>query len=317
MISVVIPTLARRDALTRCLQRLATQTDPDMETILVLDQAAPDPDAGARALAAAGLRDARLLQADRPGASAARNTGWRAARGDVVVFLDDDVLADPGLVTAHRAIHDARPEPSVGAIGMMRWASGLKVTPFMRWIEDGIQFDYTALRDRQETGWWHLYTCNCSLKRSALAEVGGLDATGFPFGYEDLDLARRIDEAIGLTLVVARDATAEHEHTMTLEQWTHRVRRIAPSERRFVARYPDAKPHFHDMFAHAAAAPAVRGRAARLVGLLPRKGRLGISVWMHAEQWWSQQLAPHFLEAWEAAAGEDPGPPPVKEPLHA
>lgn len=314
-LSIVIPTLGRRATLDTCLARLAAQdTDAPFEVLLCADAAAEDPDGLARRLEQAGLPDARLVRAARAGASEARNAGWRAASAPVVLFVDDDVLADPGLVAAHLRAHAAHPSPALGVLGFVRWASSLRVTPFMRWIEDGLQFDFVALRGRDRTGWWHLYTCNCSIKREALAAVGGLDATGFPFGYEDLDLGRRLHDAMGFELLVARDATAEHEHAMTLEQWRTRVGRIARSERRWVARYPDSPAHWHDRLSAAAAQPALAGRAARLTRWVPRRTPwLGPLVHGHAQGWYAQQLATPFLRAWDEAADEDPGPPPAIE----
>lgn len=314
-IAVVIPTAGRRDTLRACLRRLAAQDDRDFELVLVADALADADRVRGMLDGTPGLPAARLLQADRPGASCARNTGWRATGAPVIVFLDDDVLPDPGLVGAHRAVHDADPAPGTGALGGMRWAAGLPVTPFMRFIEDGLQFDYGVVEDLEATGWWHLYTCNVSLKRAALAAVGGLDETGFPFGYEDLDLGRRIDAATGLRLVVARAAGAEHDHLMTLEQWRERIRRIAWSERRFVTRYPDVAPHFHDRLDAVRREPVMRGWQARVAPRVPYGvPRLGPWLWHHAGRWYAQQLVGPFFDAWDAAAGEaDPGPPPVPD----
>ncbi len=189
----------------------------------------------------------------------------------------------------------------------------------MRFIESGYQFDYGALRDRAETGWWHLYTCNVSLKRSALQRVGGLDPTGFPFGYEDLDLGRRIDDAIGLTLLFERSASAEHDHAMSLEQWRTRIRRIAWSERRFVTRFPDVDPFFHDRLSPAASAPPMRGRT-RATGPV-RAGEDPVArkrLQTVANHWYTQQLATPFLEAWHAAAADaDPGAAAAPRPQAA
>lgn len=312
--SVVIPTLGRRPVLRTCLERLAAQDDRDFEVVLVADAAA---DLGTVETLAAvhEIPGLRVLHAPRPGASCARNTGWRAATTPVVLFLDDDVLAGPGLVRAHRAVHDERPGCGVGVLGPTSWRKGLRVTPFMRFIEDGFQFDYEALRERDETGWWHLYTCNVSLKRTALERVGGLDETGFPFGYEDLDLGRRIHDTLGLTLVFAREAAAEHDHAMSLEQWRGRIKRIAWSERRFVTRFPDVAPHFHEALALARSEPPMRGRTARLSGRVPHATPwLGAYLQHQADRWFAQQLAGPFFEAWEAAAADaDPGPPPTPD----
>jgi len=303
-LSVVMPTLGRRMTLPRALARLRGQ-EGLLEVLLAADAEA-DRDGVEHAWSAAGL-PGRLVRGATPGASAARNEGWRAARGAVVLFLDDDVLAEPGLAAAHAREHAADPAADLAVLGGVRWADDLRVSAFMRWIE-GLQFDFAAMEPGALTGWWHFYTANASVKRAALEQVGGFDARGLPFGYEDLDVAKRAR----LRVRYVPTAAAQHEHAMTLEQWRGRVERLAWSERRFVARHPEVAPFFHDRFAAAPVAPRARGRAARVVDLVPeRVPRLGPLVHDVARLYWEQELAERFLAAWRRAGEGAPGPPPA------
>ncbi|HEV2753286.1 MAG TPA: glycosyltransferase family 2 protein [Solirubrobacteraceae bacterium] len=313
-LSVVIPTLGRRPALARALARLRGQ--PALGEVLLVADAQADHAAVERTWKAARL-PGRLLHAGRPGASAARNAGWRAARGAVVLFLDDDVLVETGTLGVHARAHTEHPAEADAVLGGVRWADGLRVTAFMRWVERGLQFDFAALAPGQITGWWHFYTAHASVKRSLLARAGGFDEEGLPFGYEDLDVAKRMAEAGGLRLRHLPAARAEHEHAMTLEGWRAQVARIAWAERRFVARHPEVAPFFHDRFA-AVSGLRPRGRAARVVDLVPA-GLPGLGPRVHAaaRAYWEHELAAAFLAAWEAAAGEHPGPPPRPETLAA
>ena len=47
----------------------------------------------------------RVIEQENRGLAGARNTGYRAAEADLVLFLDDDMLCDPQLVAAHVAAH--------------------------------------------------------------------------------------------------------------------------------------------------------------------------------------------------------------------
>jgi len=90
MISIVVSTRDRQDMLERCLDALSVQIQ-DFE-VLVVDQGdltATIPD------------DPRFrLIVDRErGLSAGRNAGARAAKGDIISFIDDDAVPDPGYVT--------------------------------------------------------------------------------------------------------------------------------------------------------------------------------------------------------------------------
>ncbi len=297
----MIPTLGRTAALGDVLAGLAAQRGPlrDAEVLVALDAVAPpgDPLGFERA---SGL-PLELLRAERPGASAARNAGWRRASGALVLFLDDDIVPAPELVAKHLAWHDRHPAAEVAVLGLVRWSPRVTVTPFMRWLEMGVQFDYGAI-DGVEAGWGRLYSCNVSLKRALLELVGGFDEVAFPFGYEDLDLGCRLADH-GLRLLLNRAAVGYHLKTETLAGWSRNLRRIAIAERQFVARHPEVPAYFHERFLAAAAAPPVGGRWARLARVIaPAVPWLGPRVWHSFDALCWQRLAPEFLAAWDAGA---------------
>jgi glycosyltransferase involved in cell wall biosynthesis len=268
------------------------------EVLVVADASAPDPDA---VRAAVGERpyETRVLQGATPGASANRNLGRHLATSPIVLFIDDDTLPEPQLVSEHLAWHRRFPADEVGVLGHVRWARELSVTPFMRWLEDGVQFDYPNI-DGIEAGWGRFYTANVSLKRSFAERVGDFDEKRLPFGYEDLDLAYRASK-LGMRLVYNRRAVVEHLRHMDLELWRKRVRRTAVAERQFVRLHPEIDPYFHRMFSAAAAARPARGRGVKLARFIPRwVPLLGTRVWDSVGAFYRQQLAPHFLAAWEA-----------------
>jgi len=301
-ISVVIPTLGRRGLLRRVLDRLDEQTAAAhrFEVIVVADAKHPGIEELDRLIADRRYR-VRRLQANLPGASAARNTGWQAAEASLLLFIDDDILPEARLVDEHLAWHQRHCSPEVGVLGRVRWASELRVTPFMRWLDHGIQFDYSAIAGI-EAHWGHFYTANASVKRLLVQRVGGFDEQRLPFGYEDLDLALRMHRRGGLRLLYNRAAVAEHVHPMDLGYWKHRVTRIAVSERRFVEIHPDVPPYFYEMFSTAAARPRVTGGGARVARFVPRRlPTLGPRVWSRADAFYRQALAPSFLQAWHAA----------------
>jgi glycosyltransferase involved in cell wall biosynthesis len=275
------------------------------EVLVASDAADPDPSATARATAAGPL-EAQHVSATTPGAAAARNAGWRKASGGLILFLDDDVLPEPHLLEEHLAWHEGHPEDELGVLGLVRWARELKVTPFMRWLEQGIQFQFP--RSAGDAGWGRFYTANASVKRRLLDRVDGFDEVAFPFHYEDLDLAYRMFK-LGFRLLYNPRASAEHLHATTLEQYKTRIAGIAPAELRFVRKYPEVRPFYYDTFADAIRIPPARGRSARLARFV-QKGvpLLGPLVWRSLDHSYKQALAPTFLEAWEAAGGGDHRP---------
>jgi hypothetical protein len=307
-LSVVIAT-SGRDSLRTALARLR---HPGAEVIVVggVDCA---PGLVEGIVADAAPPGTRVLPSEYLGPTGKRELGWRAAGAPLVCFIDDDVLADPGLLDAHLAVHRAHPDPELAVLGRVRWAREIHVTPFMRWLERGPLFDYAALDAAYaagvtDAGWGRFCTANISLKRELLERVGGFDTEHFDFLYEDVDLGKRLHEQAGLQLRYHPAASAEHLSRPDLPGWTARMAVLADAERRYVRCHPDQPPFFHDFFLRAAARPPARGRGARLARLVPRETPwLGPQVWASAEAVWAQTLGAAFLQAWRAAEA-DAGP---------
>lgn len=306
-LSVVIPTLGGHRPLARVLDLLEQQTTGGaaFEVLVVADAGVEDVSAVASSVGSRPFA-VRRLQARAPGASAARNHGWRAADADLILFMGDDILAGRSLLARHIASHRRHPGEDVGVIGHVTWARELRLTPFMRWLERGPQSGFGSIRGN-EARWWHFYTTNASVTRSMLERVGGFDED-FPFLYEDTDLAKRMEDA-GCRLLYDREARAEHLHPATLDEWRTRVALVAAAEHRFVRKHPDAAPYFYNLFTRDRAAPAKRRAAARLAGVVPRSlPFLGPRVWASAASSYRHELAPAFLDAWASAEEEAAGP---------
>jgi GT2 family glycosyltransferase len=303
-LSVVISTLGNYPGLKRVLDRLESQdAEPgSFEVLVVNDVADPEPAAVDRAV---GTRPypVRRLTGTRPGLSANRNTGWAAAEAPLVLFTDNDTLAERQLISEHLAWHRQHPAEEVGVLGHVRWAREIRVTPFMHWLDHGMQFDYPNI-EGIEAGWGRFYGANVSVKRSFVERVGGFDAERLPYLYDDLDFGYRADKH-GLRLLYNRQAVVEHLREMDLSYWRDRMSQVAHAEREFVRLHPDVDPYFQRMFSAAAALPPARGRGRHLIRFIPRSMPwLGPRVWRSADLYYRQALAPEFLAAWEKDSPE-------------
>jgi GT2 family glycosyltransferase len=307
-LSVVVPTLGDHGRLAQVLDGFERQdaVPGSFELVVVADRAEPDPEA---VRAAVGRRDypVRLLTGERPGASSNRNVGWRAARAPIVLFTDNDTVPVPRLIAEHTAWHQRFPAAEVAVLGLVRWPRGLRVTPFMKWLEHGVQFDFDSISGT-EASWAHVYTANLSVKRSFLHRVGGYDERRLPYLYEDLDWGYRAREH-GLRVMFNRRAVVDHWRPMTVATWQARAPALAAGEWQFCRLHPDVPPWFQPMFANAAALPAGGRRSAAVVRFVPRRTPwLGPIVWGRAALHWCQAIAPHFLAAWERASADSGGP---------
>lgn len=185
-ISVVVATRNRPAQLRDCLVALAAGTAAGDEVIVVDScSSSPATDQVARSLGA------RLLRCERPGASLARNTGWRAAAHDVVAFVDDDVRVSPGWAHAVRAAAAAHPDRAffTGRIGLLAEEQGGERPVALFDEEVAFDIDGAAV-----DGFGH--GANLVVRRPALDAVGGYDealgpGTTHP-SAEDLDLVDRL-----------------------------------------------------------------------------------------------------------------------------
>ncbi|MEJ8566438.1 glycosyltransferase family 2 protein [Elongatibacter sediminis] len=113
-VSVIIPSYCRPGPLRRCLQRLREQTYPTgrFEVIVVDDGSNPPLDDVAASLR--DLLDITLMRQKNSGPAAARNRGAAEARGELLLFTDDDCLPDPGWIEAFAQSHTRTPLALLG-----------------------------------------------------------------------------------------------------------------------------------------------------------------------------------------------------------
>ncbi|NHN46552.1 glycosyltransferase family 2 protein [Halostella sp. JP-L12] len=106
-LSVVITTYDRQDDLVECLRSLSSQFDPPEEVIVVDDG---DVDTTQQRLSNEDLESVELVSGKGTGLPAARNAGIEAATGDVVAFVDDDVILPSNWTQELRRTYERFPE---------------------------------------------------------------------------------------------------------------------------------------------------------------------------------------------------------------
>ncbi|MEU8247516.1 glycosyltransferase [Nonomuraea sp. NPDC048916] len=105
-VSVIVPAHGGQDELDLVLAALARQTYPGALTeVIVVDNGSAPP----LRLPRVHPPGTRLLVCEAPGRASARNAGLAAATGDVIHWLDSDVLLTPGAIEAHMRWHHVAP----------------------------------------------------------------------------------------------------------------------------------------------------------------------------------------------------------------
>ncbi len=196
-VTVVVCTRDRPRELERCLDALAGQQYARFD-ILVVDNGSGDSVAeSCRARGAACIREPH------PGLTHARNLGARAARGEIVAYLDDDAIAEPGWLAA---LVRAFAEPRVAAVAghtryMKARGDSLDMTGEDAHHEGRVR--ERRIVDRATPDWF------------TLACFGGIgDGNTMAFRRAVLTSAVRFDERIGRGRLI--DGGDEHVAFMSL-----------------------------------------------------------------------------------------------------
>lgn len=131
-ITIIIPTIAgRQDSLAQVLKGLEAQTAGTgaFDVILIQDGPGLPPPPST-------LLPLRVLSHDRNrGLAAARNTAIDAVQTELAMFIDDDIIPDPGVVAAHLAFHERHRDPMVMGAGRVTWEGHPRYNGLMDWTE--------------------------------------------------------------------------------------------------------------------------------------------------------------------------------------
>ena len=213
LISVIVTTFNREDALDAVLRSLARQIDRDFEVIVADDGS----DSGTAGLvdswkAKFGLRLEHVWHADRGfRAAEIRNRAIMAARGSYCIFLDGDCIVRPDFVGMHRRLA----EPGGFVTGnrvllspdLTKAVLREKQTPetwsAARWLAERwrggvnrlsalLHLPLGFLRRIRQHAWQGARSCNLAIWRSDLDRVDGFDADYSGWGKEDSDIIVRL-----------------------------------------------------------------------------------------------------------------------------
>jgi serine O-acetyltransferase len=206
-ISVIVATHNRPDAIVKLAGMLAQQDfDPDDFELVVVDDASDKP--VAPLLTASPMpHHVQILRIPHGGRAVARHCGALPARGDILVFLDDDMQVPPGFVAAHAAVH--RRVPRAVALGHIQSIGEVGAMPLFERFNARYQerFDTAVLAgDRMPRG-CNLRSANASMRQADYFSVGGFDAS--LRRSEDRDLGIRLEQS-GCKIVCVEEARSVH-----------------------------------------------------------------------------------------------------------
>ncbi len=217
LLSVVIPSMNKVDLLTQTLTAVQQQDigrSADWEVVVVNDGST---DGTADFLAGQEDWERPRLQIVTPpanvGRARARNLGARAAVGKYLLFLDDDIVAPPGLLKAHLDVLEQH--RNCGTIGYAVTDPALI---------DGLHFRYldsrgTARLPVGRAPARFFVTQNAAVPREAFLAIGGFDEEFSAYGFEDMEVAFRLEDHCELSFYALPEPVPRHVHHHTAAEY--------------------------------------------------------------------------------------------------
>jgi glycosyltransferase involved in cell wall biosynthesis len=222
-VSVVVPTYNRGPKLRNTLECLLRSdlAGIDQIELIVVDDGSQEPASKAlEGLEPLPLIALRSLRQPNRGAGPARNAGFRVATGEMVLFLDDDILSPPDLIAKHIAAH----KKTAGAVifGNCPIIKPERSTPIFRYIQKKWYEDIAP--DAPEFIPHTAASGNLSIMRSDFSAQS--DFYSEIAGGDDAELTIRLGET-GVPLLLATKIAAPQDQPMTLRSQYERMKHHA------------------------------------------------------------------------------------------
>tara|TARA_B100001109_G_scaffold122325_1_gene99658 strand:- start:186 stop:1133 length:948 start_codon:yes stop_codon:yes gene_type:complete len=212
-VSVVIPTYNRRPILEKCLLALEQQqtsgTPVERYEVVVVDDGSTDGTPTWLRQNTDRFAHVRLIEQVHGGPAEGRNRGVEHARGDVIVFIDSDLVVTPVFLAKHAE-----------ALQLSWSRTGDRLCFTYGAVINTANFEEpTKERHKlRDLSWAYFATGNVAIDRSILQRSGLFD-TGFRlYGWEDLELGERL-RRMRVRLIKCPDAVGYHWHpALSLDQ---------------------------------------------------------------------------------------------------
>src|SRR5215216_470139 len=236
--SIVIPTYQRREVVLKAVRALEDQEfDGNFEVIVVVD--------GSRDGSAEALRKLkvpfplRVIEQPNQGAATARNCGASEAQGEILFFLDDDMIAHPRLLAEHQWSHQNGADVVVGHIPLHPDSPPTILTPAVRdWADRRGQ---KLSSPSAQLTLHDFLTGQLSLARETFFKAGAFDTNftlGGSFGNEDIDFGYRLLLG-GYKILFNPEAISWQYYVVKPRQYLRQWYQAGMADVNFARKHPD------------------------------------------------------------------------------
>ncbi len=214
-VSVVVPTYNRGAKLAETLQRLLASERGNIAQIdiVVVDDGSQIP--AARVVEAQTVPPGfqlRCIRQQNAGPAKARNNGFRQTSGDLVLFMDDDILVPPSLIQKHVTSHERFPGAVIfGRSPFREWPKEASLAKFLDSLGYSNSVGSEKFADVEIVASGHI-----SVPRDLFTEEHGVyrDDLATP-AAEEFELSARLMRR-HVRMIVANEIVADHDHSPTL-----------------------------------------------------------------------------------------------------
>ncbi len=224
-ISVIIPTYNGVYKIVNALRSLEKQTRSPDQVIVVID-GSTDGTLEMLGQEKFGLKDLKIIDQRNGGRAKVRNNGAREAVGELLIFLDDDMIASPDCIYYHEQHHFSH-NKCILTGGLREPKDHLRndFSAFKSWLNDRWNVPLMNLKDQPMSADNYFVTAgNCSVPRIIFDQLGGFDER--LKDAEDYDLATRA-LLFQVPLYFSERAWAYHNETVTCRQYIKRLRQYS------------------------------------------------------------------------------------------
>jgi glycosyltransferase involved in cell wall biosynthesis/GT2 family glycosyltransferase len=213
-VSVIIPTYNRSallPSLLECWKQVNKVTKYKYEIIFSDDGS---EDGSLNILERDKTLPIKIIKNNHGGAAKARNSAIKAAQGEKLLIIGDDIFPNPEIINQHYEKLQELPVCKA-VLGEVIWHKDLEVNTLMKHITElgNEQFSFEHFLHNTFTDFRHFYTCNISIDREFLvSEKIIFDESFYKVNFEDIELGYRLSKK-GMEVFYYPDAIVEHYHS--------------------------------------------------------------------------------------------------------
>ncbi len=201
--TVVIPAFNSEETIGKCLNSVLRQKEPGSFEVIVVDDGSTDKTAEI----VKKFRKVRLIQQKNSGPATARNNGVKQARGDVIVFTDDDCIAEQGWLKEMLT-----PFKDKSVSGVQGAYASMQKEFMARFSQMEIEYRYEKMKKQKFIDFIGSYSA--AYRKKDFLEVNGFDSRFKIASGEDPDFSFKLAEK-GKKLVFNPKAVVFHKHPVS------------------------------------------------------------------------------------------------------